>query len=87
MVIFVGIVLLFMFGVVAHLVERSIRIAEVVGSSPIYSTKKSLMKHRPKKCDFLRSVFRFPLKKSARQATPPDMGLLSVAVSACCPNK
>ena len=27
-----------MVGVVAHLVERSIRIAEVVGSSPIYST-------------------------------------------------
>ena len=29
-------------GVVAHLVERSIRIAEVVGSSPIYSTRNYL---------------------------------------------
>ncbi len=29
-------------GPVAHLVERSIRIAEVVGSSPIWSTKYPL---------------------------------------------
>ena len=32
-------------GVVAHLVERSIRIAEVVGSSPIYSTTKLFKIH------------------------------------------
>lgn len=34
-----GAILIFIYGDVAHLVERSIRIAEVVGSSPIVSTK------------------------------------------------
>ena len=38
-------------GDVAHLVERGIRIAEVVGSSPIVSTRKSLLQPLPKKFD------------------------------------
>ena len=69
-------------GLLAQLVEHIVHIDGVAGSSPAQTTKKSILKHRPKKRDVLRPVFRlgsFSLPMKSVKETASASALLSLS--------